>query len=106
MRRRGRIRSSRVAVDISVVIPTFRRPREVVEAIRSALGQGGVEIEIIVVDDCPDGSAEAAIRSVGDERVAYLRNPAPTGGRPGAVRNIGLPRGNRRFVPFLDADGH
>ena len=39
--------------DVSVVIPTCRRPRLVVEAVRSALAQDGASVEVIVLDDSP-----------------------------------------------------
>ncbi len=43
-----------------------------------------------MVDDCPDGSAEKFIRSLGSAEVIYHRNPHPTGGWCGRVRNCGL----------------
>ncbi len=95
-----------MAVDVSVVIPTFRRPRELAEATKSALAQGnaGIAVEVIVVDDSPEGSGRDAIAGLDDARVTYLRNPAPTGGRPGAVRNLGWPRARGAIVHFLDDD--
>lgn len=90
-------------VDLSVVVPTFRRPRELGEAVASALAQEGVGVEVIVVDDCPDGSARA-VAALDDPRVIYIRNPAPTGGKPGVVRNLGWPRARGRVIHFLDDD--
>src|SRR5215475_10535827 len=93
-----------MSIDISVVIPTFRRPKELGEAIASVLGQTGVSFEIIVVDDSPEASAQEVVEGVGDVRVRYLRNPAPTGGVPSAVRNLGWPLARGAFVHFLDDD--
>ncbi len=91
-------------IDFSVVIPTFRRPRELIEAISSALRQQDASIEVIVIDDSPEGSAEAAVGGLGDPRVTYLKNQNPTGGVPSVVRNIGWPMARGRFVHFLDDD--
>jgi glycosyltransferase involved in cell wall biosynthesis len=93
-----------VSVDVSVVIPTFRRPQVLPESIRSALGQQGVSLEIIVVDDSPEGSAAAVVESIGDPRVTYLKNPEPSGGVPSKVRNLGWPLTHGRFLHFLDDD--
>lgn len=90
--------------DISVVIPTFRRPKQLGEAIASVLSQSGVSIEVLVVDDSPEGSAQDIIKNLQDARVRYLRNPKPTSGFPSAVRNLGWPLTHGTFVHFLDDD--
>jgi glycosyltransferase involved in cell wall biosynthesis len=91
-------------VDFSIVIPTFRRPAQLRDAIGSVLRQTGVTLEILVIDDSPEGSAEGIVREFADDRLAYLRNPAPTGGKPSIVRNLGWPRTTGAFVHFLDDD--
>jgi glycosyltransferase involved in cell wall biosynthesis len=93
-----------MAVDFSVIIPTFRRPRELLEAIASAVNQRGVTIEVLVVDDSAEGSAEQVVASLADSRVRYVRNPVPTGGMPSKVRNLGWPLASGTFVHFLDDD--
>jgi glycosyltransferase involved in cell wall biosynthesis len=93
-----------MAVDFSVVIPTFRRPRELSEAVVSVLKQSDVSLEVFVVDDSPEGSARELIDSIGDPRVRYLKNPQPTGGIPSIVRNLGLSMCQGSFVHFLDDD--
>src|SRR6202035_4591746 len=91
-------------VDFSVVIPTFRRPSQLIEAISSVLRQQDATIEVFVIDDSPEGSAEKAVRDLHDSRIIYLKNPNPTGGVPSVVRNIGWPMANGTFVHFLDDD--
>jgi len=100
-----------MSIDFSVVIPTFRRPRELIEAISSVLRQHDSTIEVFVIDDSPEGSAEEAVRDLQDPRIVYFNNPNPTGGVPSVVRNIGWPMAKGAFVHFLDdddivADGH
>jgi glycosyltransferase involved in cell wall biosynthesis len=94
--------------DFLVIVPTYRRPEFLAEALRSALGQSGVSKRIIVVDDCPDGSAQQVVAAI-DPSIIYVKNPQPTGGWPAKVRNHGidtsLAMGIRaRFVHFLDDD--
>jgi glycosyltransferase involved in cell wall biosynthesis len=93
-----------MSIDFSVIIPTFRRPAELIEAVSSVLRQREASVEIIVVDDSPEGSAEKAVRSLTDAHIAYIKNPHPTGGFPSVVRNIGWPAANGKFVHFLDDD--
>lgn len=90
--------------DISVVVPTFRRPRPLIEAVRSALSQDGVSIEVIVTDDSAEGSARAPIAALGDPRVLYLQREVPSGGNPSRVRNEGARHARGRFIHFLDDD--
>lgn len=92
------------SVDVSVVMPTLQRPGPLVEAVRSALDQTGVQVEVIVIDDCPRGSAERAVRSLRDSRVRYLRNPERSVGRPAPVRNLGWPLATGKYLHFLDDD--
>ncbi|MFL6577819.1 MAG: glycosyltransferase family 2 protein, partial [Povalibacter sp.] len=91
-------------VDVSVVIPTYRRPELLKEAVVSALSQEGVQLEVIVVDDSPEGSAAAVIEQIADSRVSYVRNDPPSGGRPALVRNAGWPQARGKYVHFLDDD--
>ena len=93
-----------MSIEFSVVIPTFRRPSELIEAISSALRQRDASVEVFVIDDSPEGSAEKAVKDLEDSRVIYLRNPNPTGGVPSVVRNIGWPMASGTFVHFLDDD--
>ncbi len=90
--------------EISVVIPTFRRPRELNQTISSVLAQKGVALEILVIDDCPDGSAEDIVRPFAERGVVYHRNPSPSGGRPALVRNLGWKLTSGDLVHFLDDD--
>lgn len=90
--------------EVSVVVPTFRRPGALGEALRSALAQEDVAVEVLVVDDCPDGSARPVVEALGDARVRYLHHVPSSGRRPARVRNAGWPRTSAPFVHFLDDD--
>jgi len=94
--------------DFLVIVPTHRRPEFLTEALKSVLRQTGVSKCIVVVDDCPEGSARQLTASL-DPSLIYLKNPQPSGGWPAKVRNYGfntsIARGIKaRFVHFLDDD--
>jgi glycosyltransferase involved in cell wall biosynthesis len=95
-------RSTSTHIEVSTVIPTHRRPFQLAEAIQSALDQN-VRGEIIVVDDCPDGSARAVAERFSGA-VRYLRREPPSGGNPAMVRNSGWPLARGIYVHFLDDD--
>lgn len=90
-------------MDLSVVVPTYRRPEPLAEAIRSALAQP-VSLEMHVIDDGPGGEGEPVVASIGDPRVHYVRMDVPTGGNPSRVRNVGLGLARAPIVHFLDDD--
>jgi len=90
-------------LDVSVVIPTFRREKLVVEAISSALTQRGVSLEVIVVDDSGEASARDAVSAIGDPRVRYVARLKP-GGCPAYPRNEGAALARGRYLHFLDDD--
>jgi glycosyltransferase involved in cell wall biosynthesis len=91
-------------IDVSVVVPTFRRAEQLREALSSALSQDGIGLEVHVVDDSPEGSARDVALSFRDPRVSYTKRVMPSGGRPGIVRNEAWPRARGRYVQFLDDD--
>jgi succinoglycan biosynthesis protein ExoM len=96
------------AIAASVVILTFRRPQFACRAVRSALGQHGIDeaIEILVVDNDAQGSARAPIAGLAREAgagrtIRYLAEP-----RPGIshARNAGVAAAAGEFIAFLDDD--
>lgn len=60
---------------ISVVIPTFNRKDNLVQAIDGALAQRGVELEVMVSDNAPDDGTRELMDSYRSEcHVRYFRN--------------------------------
>ena len=88
---------------VSVIIATCDRPDMLVQTLQSVLEQD-VGAQVIVIDDGVGFSAAAAVRGVGSNSVEYVVNPRPSGGRPAAVRNIGLARAEADLIHFLDDD--
>lgn len=93
-----------MTADISVIIPTFRRPRELAEALESVCSQSWGNLEIIVVDDSPEQSAREVVAQCGAGRILYVVNPEPSGGYAARVRNLGAAMATGRLVHFLDDD--
>lgn len=99
--------TNRDAPLVTVVIPTFKRPFHLRECISSCLrqqGLGSITFDILVVDNCPDGSGAAVVEEVGRSAsvpVHYLHEP-----RPGAsmARNAGLSHTKGKFAAFIDDD--
>ncbi len=92
---------------ISVVIPTRRRPDSLVRAARSVFRQLDVSLatlELIVVDNDPDASAKDVARRLKAEApfpLVYVHKPEP--GVAGA-RNAGLAAASGPMIAFLDDD--
>ncbi len=93
--------------DISIVIPTQRRPEGLARAARSALAQAGVDygrIELVIADNDAAPSARAAteaLRAQAPCPVHYVHEP-----RAGVanVRNAGLTASSGDLIAFLDDD--
>ena len=89
--------------DISVVIPFYNVDEYLDECIQSLLGQKGVSLEIIFVDD---GSTDNSIEIVR----SYMANHdnmkmLESGHRgPGYARNIGTSHAHGEYIAFLDSD--
>jgi glycosyltransferase involved in cell wall biosynthesis len=90
------------APEVSVVIPTRNRRERLRVAVRSALAQRNVELEVIIVDDASSDGSDAAIGGFDDPRVRSVRRAARGG--VGAARNDGIERARGRWVAFLDDD--
>jgi len=90
--------------DVSVIIAGYKAEDFIHHAIQSALSQDGVDVEVIVVDDCsPDDTAGAAKRRFPDEdRLIVERLGANEG--PSGARNHGLALARGRYYAVLDAD--
>jgi glycosyltransferase involved in cell wall biosynthesis len=87
---------------VSVVIPTYLRPRLVTRAVRSALNQTLREIEVIVVADGRDEETRSTLGRIPDGRIRVYTPPRRLGNA--SARNEGIARARARWVAFLDDD--
>jgi len=83
--------------DASIVIPTFRHPLLLPHALRSALAQEGVEVEVLVVGDGVEDDTRAALEPfLADSRVRVF--DFEKGERHGERHRDGVVRGARGDV--------
>ncbi|TCL71122.1 glycosyltransferase family 2 protein [Rhizobium sp. BK251] len=88
--------------DVSFVIAAYNSEDTLERAIDSALAQGGVSMEVIVVDDCSKDRTREIAGSHPDPRVRLLA--LARNGGPSAARNAGLDAARGRWVAVLDSD--
>ncbi len=98
-------------IEISVIIPTFRRVTFLKQAVCSALkafdtsGLTG-RSEILVVDDGWDDEAHAAVGRLNKKIVRYIRTQRGPVAGPAAARNLGVKQSRGKYVYFLDDDDY
>ncbi len=93
------------SITVSIVIPTYRRGPSLLRALASCTAQRPApEAEIVVVDNCPHGSAREAVEAFAAQAplpVRYAHEPSPG---VAAARNTGVALARGTFVVFLDDD--
>ena len=92
------------SVDVSFVVACYNAGDFLEPAIRSALGQTEVSVEVVVVDD---GSTDGSLQTIermreADPRIRVFRTPHNRG--PAGARNIGLGHMRGSWYAVLDAD--
>ena len=91
------------APEVSVVIATRNRWSLLsTHGLPSALGQEGVEVEVVVVDDASEDETPARLAELGNPRVRVERHDSPRGLAAG--RNTGIRAARGEWVAFLDDD--
>ncbi|MGF1514131.1 MAG: glycosyltransferase family 2 protein [Elainellaceae cyanobacterium] len=83
---------------LSIIIPTYNRPRLLPLAVQSALSQTAQDLEVVVVDDA---SREPASLPE-DPRLRVIRLEEGVGGA--GARNVGTREARGRWVTYLDDD--
>lgn len=93
---------------VSVIIPTYKRPENLLRAINSVINQTYTPIEIIVVDDNGDGTmwqrkTEDLLKALIDsKKIIYIKHDINRNGS--AARNTGFKYSSGKYVCFLDDD--
>ncbi|NEO38822.1 MAG: glycosyltransferase family 2 protein [Moorea sp. SIOASIH] len=87
---------------VSVVIPTYRRPKLVKRAVQSALAQTLSQIEVIVVIDGPHEATCASLTEVDDSRLRVIELPTNQGCT--AARRAGVAAAQAPWIAHLDDD--
>ncbi|MCI5718101.1 MAG: glycosyltransferase family 2 protein [Alistipes sp.] len=93
---------------VSVIVPTYSRPINLLRAINSILHQTYKNIEIIVVDDNGIGSKEqletqnVLSEYIKNKKITYIPHEVNLNGS--AARNTGLKFAKGKYIAFLDDD--
>jgi glycosyltransferase involved in cell wall biosynthesis len=91
-----------VTPTVTVVIPTKDRWSLLRRALACALGQTGVALEVVVVDDGSTGPPPEWLTSAPDSRLRCVRQPCSSG--VARARNRGIEVAAGTWVAFLDDD--
>ncbi len=90
--------------DVAVIIAAWNAEAFIGNAVRSALAQTGISLQVIVIDDASaDESLAAARAAAGDDQRLICERLDENGG-PSAARNRALEIVTARYVAVLDAD--
>ena len=93
--------------DVSVVIPTFRRPHLVGKTISSVAQQKNalkLNLEIIVVDNCSERSAEDVVCQMIAENEVPIRYVSEPRQNIALARNAGIDHSSAEFIAMIDDD--
>lgn len=93
-------------IGVSIVIPTYKRPDDIVRALKSVETEARDHplCEIVVTDNDPAGSAKDAVSAFIDQTdvtTLYVHEPNPGVSN---ARNTALKHARGRFIAFLDDD--
>lgn len=89
---------------VSVIMPTYKCGRFIVESVRSVQAQTYQNWELIIVDDrSDDGTVELVLDLIKeDPRIKLFQNEANSGAA--VSRNVALRNAKGRWIAFLDSD--
>ncbi|MFT4159182.1 glycosyltransferase family 2 protein [Shinella sp.] len=88
--------------DVSIIIAAYNAADTIQRAIRSALAQEGVTVEVIVADDCSADTTREIVAALGTPAVRLVALDSNKG--PGGARNAGFAAARGRWIAVLDAD--
>ena len=89
---------------VSIIMPSYRCGRFIVESIRSVQAQTYQNWELIVVDDCSGDDTVELVQNLQeeDDRIKIYQNPSNCGAA--VSRNTALSKAKGRWIAFLDSD--
>lgn len=89
-------------ISISVVVPTFKRPKMLAETLQSLVSQTHRNFVATICDNAADPATEAVVKGLGDSRFVYLPRPENLGMHRNAVD--GFRRAEGELVMKCDDD--
>lgn len=85
---------------VSTIIPTYNRPEKLLRAVDSVIDQTYDNIEIIVVNDCPQKDVRDILPS--EDSIRYIHHKKNRGSQ--IARNNGIKLAEGEYIAFLDDD--
>ena len=80
---------------VSVLTPIYKTDERFLrEAIESVLRQTFADFEFLLLDDCPEDSREAVVRSYDNKRIVYLKND----------RNLGITSSRNKLIDLAKGE--
>lgn len=92
---------------ISIITPTYTRPKNLLRAVKSVLAQDFENWEMIIINDSPEhdyGEFEDFLKEQNDERIKYFKNDKNYGVNYARNRGIDLVADDTDYLNFLDDD--
>ena len=102
---KGQVLSENFNPKVTIMIPTFNQAKFIGDAIRSALAQTYLNLEVIVGDDGSTDSTLQILAEISDSRFKYLRNACNVG-RTANYRNLLFTQATGDYVVNLDGDDY
>jgi len=93
---------SKKAPEISVILPTYKRPHLLPDAIQTVLRQTFQDFEIIIINDASQDNTKEIVKKFNDARIHYVEHKKNKGGS--AARNSGIKKAKGKYIAFLDDD--
>lgn len=87
---------------VSVIVPTYNRPKELAAALQSIVNQTYSPVEVIVINDGGKDIELVIQRFEKKLPVIYINQPENRGA--GASRNAGMAMAKGKYIAFLDDD--
>jgi succinoglycan biosynthesis protein ExoO len=87
---------------VSIIIPTYNVGTYIQRSIHSALSQVGINLEIIMIDDCSTDDTVELAQAIQDPRLKIITLPQNSG--PGFARNTGFSVASGDWIAVLDGD--
>lgn len=89
---------------VSVIIPVFNRPTQIIEAVESVLEQNYRPLEIIVVDDGSTDETYAAMQELKSHNPQLIKLVQTANRGPGPAREVGRQLAGGDYIQYLDSD--
>ena len=89
-------------IQISVIIPTYNRSKELLRAVNSVLNQTIQVLEILICDDGSTDDSYSLIKSLDNPLIIWIN--CGRNGNAAVPRNIGINHAKGNWIAFLDSD--